>query len=109
MAATAKSNRAYDLAYYGDDFTGSTDVLDVLERAGIPTVLLLTDPTPGLPYIAAAGTDVARHAAAVAEGLGGLDGGVRERLGIAGLVRVEEVDYGVIGRRLAAALERVGA
>jgi uncharacterized protein YgbK (DUF1537 family) len=47
-AASAKSNRAYDLAYYGDDFTGSTDVLDVLVRAGIPTVLLLTDPTPEL-------------------------------------------------------------
>ena len=44
----AKTNRAYDLAYYGDDFTGSTDVLDVLVRAGIPTVLLLTEPTPGL-------------------------------------------------------------
>src|SRR6185295_8386410 len=39
---------AYDLAYYGDDFTGSTDVLDVLVRAGIPTVLLLADPTPEL-------------------------------------------------------------
>jgi len=47
-AAPAKSNRAYDLAYYGDDFTGSTDVLDVLVRAGIPTVLLLTEPTPEL-------------------------------------------------------------
>ena len=47
-AASAKPNRAYDLAYYGDDFTGSTDVLDVLVRAGIPTVLLLTAPTPDL-------------------------------------------------------------
>jgi uncharacterized protein YgbK (DUF1537 family) len=42
------TNRTYDLAYYGDDFTGSTDVLDVLVRAGIPTALLLTDPTPEL-------------------------------------------------------------
>lgn len=48
MAPAANTNRAYDLAYYGDDFTGSTDVLDVLVRAGIPTVLLLTDPTPAL-------------------------------------------------------------
>jgi uncharacterized protein YgbK (DUF1537 family) len=48
VAPTAKSNRAYELAYYGDDFTGSTDVLDVLVRAGIPTVLLLADPTPDL-------------------------------------------------------------
>jgi uncharacterized protein YgbK (DUF1537 family) len=48
VTAAANSNRAYDLAYYGDDFTGSTDVLDVLVRAGIPTVLLLTEPTPEL-------------------------------------------------------------
>jgi uncharacterized protein YgbK (DUF1537 family) len=48
LPAAAKSNRAYELAYYGDDFTGSTDVLDVLARAGIPAVLLLTDPTPEL-------------------------------------------------------------
>ncbi|WP_395018867.1 four-carbon acid sugar kinase family protein [Dongia sp.] len=48
MSSAAKTNRAYDLAYYGDDFTGSTDVLDVLVRAGIPTVLLLRDPTPEL-------------------------------------------------------------
>ena len=43
-----KPSRAFDLAYYGDDFTGSTDVLDVLVRAGIPTVLLLEEPTPEL-------------------------------------------------------------
>jgi len=48
VQSKAKPNRAYDLAYYGDDFTGSTDVLDVLVRAGIPTVLLLTEPTPEL-------------------------------------------------------------
>ena len=48
VASAAKTNRAYDLAYYGDDFTGSTDVLDVLVRAGIPTVLLLTEPTADL-------------------------------------------------------------
>ena len=59
-------------------------------------VLMLTDPRPGLPYIAAAGTDVERHAAAVAEGLGGLDAGVRETLGIAGLARVGAEEYGVI-------------
>jgi uncharacterized protein YgbK (DUF1537 family) len=48
LAPAATTHRAYDLAYYGDDFTGSTDVLDVLVRAGIPTVLLLTEPTPEL-------------------------------------------------------------
>src|ERR1043165_5044279 len=48
VQSKANTNRAYDLAYYGDDFTGSTDVLDVLVRAGIPTVLLLTEPTADL-------------------------------------------------------------
>lgn len=43
-----RSNRTYDFAYYGDDFTGSTDALDVLVRAGIPTVLLLKEPTAEL-------------------------------------------------------------
>lgn len=32
------------LSYYGDDFTGSTDVLDALHGAGIETVLFLTPP-----------------------------------------------------------------
>lgn len=33
------------LAYYGDDFTGSTDCLEVLEAAGIPTILYLVTPS----------------------------------------------------------------
>lgn len=33
------------LTFYGDDFTGSTDVMEVLEWAGIPTVLFLEPPT----------------------------------------------------------------
>lgn len=33
-----------DLAFYGDDFTGSTDALEVLARAGIETVLFLEQP-----------------------------------------------------------------
>lgn len=32
------------LTFYGDDFTGSTDALEVLASAGIPTVLFLTTP-----------------------------------------------------------------
>jgi uncharacterized protein YgbK (DUF1537 family) len=32
--------------FYGDDFTGSTDVLEQLASNGIPTVLYLTLPTP---------------------------------------------------------------
>jgi uncharacterized protein YgbK (DUF1537 family) len=34
------------LAFYGDDFTGSTDALEFLSRAGLRTILFLDDPTP---------------------------------------------------------------
>src|ERR687886_850859 len=34
------------LAFYGDDFTGSSAVLEVLTFAGLPTVLFLDVPTP---------------------------------------------------------------
>jgi uncharacterized protein YgbK (DUF1537 family) len=34
------------LAYYGDDFTGSTDAMEALTAAGVPTVLCLDTPTP---------------------------------------------------------------
>lgn len=34
------------LAFYGDDFTGSTDALEFLSRAGIKTVLFIEPPTP---------------------------------------------------------------
>jgi 3-oxoisoapionate kinase len=34
------------LAFYGDDFTGSTDALEFLERAGVRTVLFLEPPSP---------------------------------------------------------------
>ncbi|WP_200975671.1 four-carbon acid sugar kinase family protein [Echinicola sp. 20G] len=33
------------LAYYGDDFTGSSDALDFLSRAGVKTVLFITPPS----------------------------------------------------------------
>jgi uncharacterized protein YgbK (DUF1537 family) len=35
------------LAYYGDDFTGSTDAMEAMTAAGVPTVLFLEPPTPG--------------------------------------------------------------
>jgi uncharacterized protein YgbK (DUF1537 family) len=35
------------LAYYGDDFTGSTDVLEALSLNGVPTVLFLEPPDAG--------------------------------------------------------------
>lgn len=34
------------LAFYGDDFTGSADVMEVLQWAGLRTVLFLQPPTP---------------------------------------------------------------
>lgn len=34
------------LAYYGDDFTGSTDVMEALAQAGVRTVLFLAPPSP---------------------------------------------------------------
>lgn len=36
------------LTYYGDDFTGSTDAMEVMAAAGIPTVLCLEPPTAEL-------------------------------------------------------------
>lgn len=50
------------LAYYGDDFTGSTDALEFLARAGLPTALFTAPPTteqlarrPGLRAVGVAG------------------------------------------------------
>ncbi|MDO7851672.1 four-carbon acid sugar kinase family protein [Hymenobacter convexus] len=50
------------LAYYGDDFTGSTDALEFLSRAGARTALFIAPPTaaqlaayPGLDAIGVAG------------------------------------------------------
>ncbi len=34
------------LSFYGDDLTGSTDAMEVLALAGVPTVLFLEAPTP---------------------------------------------------------------
>ncbi|MGF6413606.1 3-oxo-isoapionate kinase OiaK [Paraburkholderia sp. MM5482-R1] len=36
------------LAYYGDDFTGSTDAMEAMTAAGVPTVLCLDTPSPDL-------------------------------------------------------------
>lgn len=36
------------LVFYGDDFTGSTDALEVLAFAGLRTILFLTPPAPGM-------------------------------------------------------------
>jgi 3-oxoisoapionate kinase len=36
------------LTYYGDDFTGSTDAMEAMTAAGVPTLLCLDAPTPAL-------------------------------------------------------------
>ncbi|RKD16213.1 hypothetical protein BCY91_04870 [Pelobium manganitolerans] len=56
-------NKRLLLAYYGDDFTGSTDALEFLTLAGVKTMLFLRAPTaedldkhPSLQAIGVAGT-----------------------------------------------------
>jgi 3-oxoisoapionate kinase len=55
----AKNQPRLLVAYYGDDFTGSTDVLEALSAAGVPTALFLKPPTPkqlaGFPGLRAFG------------------------------------------------------
>jgi uncharacterized protein YgbK (DUF1537 family) len=43
---SASAAGALLLTFYGDDFTGSTDVMESLELAGVRTVLFLDAPTP---------------------------------------------------------------
>jgi ABC-type phosphate/phosphonate transport system substrate-binding protein len=68
-------------------------------------VLLLTDPTPGLPLITAG--EVGPVRAAVAEAVAGLPEGIRAALGIRGFRAYDAADYAAIGARLAAAEVRV--
>ncbi|SDG64988.1 Uncharacterized conserved protein YgbK, DUF1537 family [Dyadobacter soli] len=51
------------LAFYGDDFTGSTDAMEILERAGIHTALFIAPPTE---------TDLARFPHIRAFGIAGM-------------------------------------
>src|SRR5215467_10054648 len=62
--ATKRHKKARKLlvCFYGDDFTGSTDALESLSRAGIRTVLFTSPPTeaqlaeyPGLQAVGVAG------------------------------------------------------
>jgi uncharacterized protein YgbK (DUF1537 family) len=48
MGSERQAVRRRLLTYYGDDFTGSTDVLEALFRAGLHTVLFLEPPQPEL-------------------------------------------------------------
>jgi ABC-type phosphate/phosphonate transport system substrate-binding protein len=70
-------------------------------------VLMLTDPTPGCPLIAAPGTDVGKHRHAVAAALAGLDAGTREDLAIMSFVPLEAEDYEMIRERFDAARARL--
>ena len=47
MSGNAVSNELL-LTYYSDDFTGSTDAMEAMATAGVPTVLFLTTPTPDM-------------------------------------------------------------
>jgi ABC-type phosphate/phosphonate transport system substrate-binding protein len=73
------------------------------EAAAALRVLMLTDPTPGLPLIAAPTTDVVRHRRAVRAALAGLDATIGEALGIAGFAALDAGDYRVVAERFAAA------
>lgn len=46
MATPSSTPRPARLAFYGDDFTGSTDALEVLALAGLKCALFLKAPTP---------------------------------------------------------------
>jgi ABC-type phosphate/phosphonate transport system substrate-binding protein len=75
----------------------------VPEAAGL-RVLFLTSATPGLPFIAAAGTDRARHLRALRAGFAALDAPARQHLGIAGFAPLAAADYAIVADRLASAL-----
>ena len=45
MKLMVKDKKIY-MAFYGDDFTGSSDALEFLSRAGLRTILFLDNPTP---------------------------------------------------------------
>lgn len=66
-------------------------------------VLTLTEPTPGLPYIAAPRADVAALRTALAGAIAGIAPADRDELGHVRFVAMQAADYAVIGERLAAA------
>ena len=66
-------------------------------------VRFLTEPTPGLPLIAARGTDVAPHRRALAAAVAGLDADARAGLGVRGFVAPGAGAWAIVGQRYAAA------
>jgi ABC-type phosphate/phosphonate transport system substrate-binding protein len=65
-------------------------------------VLMLTDPTPGLPYVTAAGREPAPMRRAIARAIAALDPTSRSTLGLAGFVPLADADYTMIAARAAA-------
>jgi ABC-type phosphate/phosphonate transport system substrate-binding protein len=70
-------------------------------------MLMLTDPTPGVPLIAAPGADVATYRGAITRAVRGLDAATRSELSLQGFAALDAADYRIIGDRLAAAEARL--
>lgn len=79
----------------------------VPEAAGL-RVLFLTDPTPGLPLIAARGSDVAPLRRALGAAVAELADAARSALGVRGFVALPAAAWGIVGERFAAARARSG-
>lgn len=90
-----QQSRKILLAFYGDDFTGSTDALEFLARAGARTVLFLDHPTEaqlarydGLDAVGVAGMTRTMGPADMAETL-------RDAFGVLGQLRPRHLHYKV--------------
>ena len=73
------------------------------EAAGCLRVLLLTDPTPGLPFVSARGAAVPAMRRAIAAAVVALDAASRRDLGLTGFRPFDPGHYDVIRDRAAAA------
>ncbi|AWK89738.1 four-carbon acid sugar kinase family protein [Azospirillum thermophilum] len=67
MASASTQSTPLLLTFYGDDFTGSTDAMEAVAMAGIPTMLFLEPPTredlaryPAVRVVGVAGTSRSR-------------------------------------------------
>lgn len=69
------------------------------EAAGRLRVLLLTDPTPGLPFIAARGADIPAAQRAIPAAISALDAATLSGLGFTGFRNLNPGDYEVIRER----------
>jgi ABC-type phosphate/phosphonate transport system substrate-binding protein len=71
--------------------------------AGELRTLFMTEPTPGLPLIAASATEPAPHRRALARGFAALDPEARAALGLRGFVPLDLADYAPVRTRARAA------